>query len=247
MYDNKVPEPKEPAMKDIPPVALQTELSGFAQPKSRVGAIAGYYACISFMDENLGLLLDEMDRGKLWEKTVVVLLGDNGWHLGDHGGLWSKLSMFENATRVPMIMAGVGVPVGKVLKEPVELLDIYPTLAELCGLIPPPGLEGKSLVPWMNGQVPAGARAFSMVYHYDVKKEIDVLGRTVKTSSFRYTDWLSGEREMYMGGGAETEYVNEVESGNYTEQRAEGERLVRELRKPKPGAANRPRALVKDK
>jgi uncharacterized sulfatase len=157
--------------------------------------------------------------------------------------------MFENATRVPMIMAGVGVPVGKVLKEPVELLDIYPTLAELCGLIPPPGLEGKSLVPWMNGQVPAGARAFSMVYHYDVNKSIDILGLTVKTSSFRYTQWATEkhDRELYLESDDPNDYANLANSGNYTEQRSAGEQMLNELKPPKPGPANRPRALVKDK
>ena len=88
------PKP-EPVLRDVPPIALQTELSGFAQPDSREAAIRGYYACISFTDSHVGMLLDQLDRLDLWKSTVVVLLGDNGFHLGDHGGLWAKLSAFE--------------------------------------------------------------------------------------------------------------------------------------------------------
>ena len=153
-----IPEPPSPPMHNVPQVALQTELSGFAPPESRVAAIAGYYACISFTDANLGMLLDTLDRTNLWETTVVVFLSDNGFHLGDHGGLWSKLTIFENGTRVPLVIAGAGVPHGKVVTHPVELLDIYPTLVELAGLKAPPGLEGKSLVPAMRSSLPDSAR-----------------------------------------------------------------------------------------
>jgi uncharacterized sulfatase len=84
---DKISIPAEPKMSNVPPIALQTELSGFSQP-NRKEAIQGYYACISFTDSQIGLLLDEMDKLSLWENTVVVLVGDNGFHLGDHDGLW---------------------------------------------------------------------------------------------------------------------------------------------------------------
>jgi uncharacterized sulfatase len=138
---DKISIPAEPKMSNVPPIALQTELSGFSQP-NRKEAIQGYYACISFTDSQIGLLLDEMDKLSLWENTVVVLVGDNGFHLGDHDGLWAKLSQFDASTHVPMIMAGAGIPKGKVVNSPVELLDIYPTLVALSGGSTLPVLEG---------------------------------------------------------------------------------------------------------
>ncbi|MCC6354373.1 MAG: sulfatase [Verrucomicrobiae bacterium] len=245
-----VPEPESPTMRKVPSVALQTELAGFAQPESRTGAIAGYYACISFMDDNLGLVLDRLDSHKLWERTVVVLVGDNGFHLGDHGGLWAKHTVFENATRVPLIIAGAGVPRGKVMPQPVELLDLYPTLAELCGLPAPSGLEGKSLVPLMDsggGLTPS--RAFSMVYHYDLTSGTDILGRSVKTGAFRYTEWANGhhDRELYLMNQEPDECDNRAEDPDAIEERTQGERWLRELKVPKPGPANRPRGLLKEK
>jgi uncharacterized sulfatase len=248
--DGRIPEPTEPLMRNIPALALQTELAGFPQPDSRTGAIAGYYACISFMDDNLGQLLDKLDRLKLWEKTVVVFVGDNGFHLGDHGGLWSKHTVFENATRVPLIIAAPSLPRGKVITQPVELLDIYPTLAELCSLTPPPGLEGKSLVPRIKSNAHLSPQiAYSMVYHYDVATGTDILGRSVKTESFRYTEWADNQtsHELYINQNMTGEYDNQAESTAGKEQRSQGEKLLHELKTPKPGPANRPRALLKEK
>jgi len=85
---------EDPKMINIPAIAMQTELSGFAQPDSRASAIQGYYACISFTDAHVGELLDVLDRESLWENTVVILVGDNGFHLGDHGGFMGKIKCF---------------------------------------------------------------------------------------------------------------------------------------------------------
>jgi uncharacterized sulfatase len=244
-----IPEPPSPAMHNVPAVALQTELSGFAPPESRVAAITGYYACISFTDENLGMLLDTLDRAKLWETTVVVFVSDNGWHLGDHGGLWSKLTIFENGTRVPLIFAGAGVPRGKVVTHPVELLDIYPTLAELAGLKAPSGLEGKSLVPAMKSDKPApNAHAFSMIYHYDIATGTDILGRSVKTGAYRYNEWSNNrhDRELYLTGQPPEDCDNLADQTDTAAQQREGEQLLHELKQPKPGPVARPRALFKN-
>jgi uncharacterized sulfatase len=242
-----MPEPPSPPMHNVPQVALQTELSGFPRPESRVAAITGYYACISFTDANLGILLDTLDRTDLWETTVVVFLSDNGWHLGDHGGLWSKLTIFEAGTRVPLIFAGAGVPRGKVVTHPVELLDIYPTLAELAGLKPPPGLEGKSLVPAMRSNSPdPGAHVFSMIYHYDTATGTDILGRSVRTTTYRYNEWSnsSRDRELYLASQADDDYENLADDNSTTAMQREGQRLLGGLRQPKPGPAERPRAML---
>lgn len=237
----------EPPLRDVPPIALQTELSGFAQPDSRLEAIRGYYACISFTDSHVGMLLDELDRLDLWKTTVVVLLGDNGFHLGDHGGLWAKLSAFDAATRVPLIIAGAGVPRGRAITTPVELLDVYPTLAELCRAPAPSGLEGVSLLGLMEGRAEAEHRpALSMVFHYDVERKTDVLSRTVITQKWRYTEWDGGRagRELYWRADDPEEYRNRVAEMGVAGARAVGEAYLRTAPAPKPGEANRPRALL---
>ncbi|MBC7369777.1 MAG: sulfatase [Undibacterium sp.] len=239
--------PAEPAMRDVPAIALQTELSGFPQPDSRTEAIRGYYACVSFTDDHVGMLLDELDRRDLWKTTVVVLIGDNWFHLGDHGGLWAKLSAFEQSTRVPMIVAGAGLPAGRVVNAPVELLDVYPTLVEVSRGVAPAGLEGKSLVELMAGKRPEARRpAATMVFHYDVASRSDVLSRTVITNEWRYTDWDGGRegRELYLRDADAGEYRNRAGDGGLAANVEAGETFLKSLPAPNPGPANRPRALL---
>jgi uncharacterized sulfatase len=241
-----VPRP-EPALEQVPAIALQTELSGFAQPDSREVAMRGYYACVSFTDDHVGMLLDQLERLDLWKSTVVVLIGDNGFHLGDHGGLWAKLSAFDNATRVPMIIAGAGVPAGRVVTTPVELLDIYPTLVELSRGQAPAGLEGKSLVELMAGGESATHRpAASMVFHYDAARRTDVLSRTVITQDWRYTEWDGGRagRELYLRASDGGEYRNRAGEAAMAASLDRGAAFLKSLPPPKAGPANRPRALL---
>jgi iduronate 2-sulfatase len=241
-----LPLPKSPPMNKVPEIALQTELSRVDQPESRAGAVAAYYACISFTDDNLGLLLDTLDRHHLWENTVVVLLGDNGFHLGDHGGLWAKHSLFENATRIPLIFAGAGVPRAKVVARPVELLDVYPTLADLTGLKAPPGLEGKSLLPLMKSDTSEpGAHAFSMIYHYDAATDTDVVGRSVQTATCRYTEWANArsDREIYFSDSDPGACNNRIGDPAVRAAQANAAQRLRELKMPKPGPVTRSRGL----
>jgi iduronate 2-sulfatase len=111
-------------------------------------AVRAYYASISFMDAQLGRILDTLDRLNLRQNTIIVFMSDHGYHLGDHGGLWMKQTVFERATRTPMLMAGPGVTaMGQVSHRIVELLDIYPTLAALARVAAPTGLQGRSFQP----------------------------------------------------------------------------------------------------
>ena len=190
----RMPNPKEPPLKNIPTIALKTELTGNPEPKSRAEAMAAYYACISFMDSQVGILLDTLDRLQLWDDTIVVLISDHGYHFGDHDGLWAKLTAFELAARVPLIIAAPGHGRGKSSSRIVELVDIYPTLAELGGLKKPARLEGKSLVPLLTqGNAPWDRPAYLMVHHDGVE------GKSVRTSRWRYTEWDEGKKgaELY--------------------------------------------------
>ncbi len=240
--------PPEPAMRGIPEIALQTELSGFEQPDSRAQAIRGYYACVSFVDAQIGSLLDELDRRDLWRTTLVVLFSDHGFHLGDHGGLWAKLSAFDLATRVPLIMAGGGMPENRVVSTPVELIDVYPTLVDYAGLKPAGKLDGKSLRPVMEQPGPSTGFAYSLVYHYDVRGKVDVAGRTVIGDTWRYTEWDEGRagREFYLRRDDPGEYRNRSSDEAVQATLTTAQAQLRTLPTPKPGPANRPRALSPD-
>lgn len=242
---SKVPPLAEPAMKAVPSVALQTELSGFPQPDSRAEVLRGYYACISFIDDEIGKLFAQLDRLKLWENTVVLLVSDNGFHLGDHGGLWAKLSAFDAATRVPLIVAAPGLPAGKTVLTPVELIDIYPTLAALAGQPLAQPLPGRSLVAVARGEK-STQPGFSLVYHYDPQRRRDIAGRTVIGPGYRYTEWDGGAaRELYVHASDPREYDNRAGAADARGFQQAAERALSAHPAPKPGAANRPRALTK--
>jgi uncharacterized sulfatase len=155
-------------------------------------ALRAYYASVSLMDDQVGRLLDALDRLDLARNTVVVFLGDHGFHLGEHG-LWTKRSLFEESARTPLIIAAPGRRRG-VAHEVVELVDIYPTLAQLAALDAPSTLEGTSLTPLLDD--PSGrldGAAFS-----EVRRQ-NFFGRSVRTQRWRYTEWDDGKAgvELY--------------------------------------------------
>lgn len=185
--------PRVPAateLKSIPELALASTKPWpwFGVTESEAAqSILAYYAAISFVDAQVGRVLKALDRLGLRENTTVVLWGDNGYHLGEHG-LWKKQSLFEGSARIPLIIAGAGVTSrGRVCKRTVELLDIYPTLADLCGLSAPKDLEGESLRPLLGDPSADWKRpAYTQV------KRGDLPGYSVRTERWRYTEWAGG-------------------------------------------------------
>jgi hypothetical protein len=145
--------------------------------------ILAYEATVSFVDAQIGRVLDALDEMKLADKTIIVLWGDHGFHLGEHG-LWRKNSLFEESTRAPLIIAVPGIKGGKTCASPVEFIDIFPTVVESAGLPLPAGLEGVSLLPLLRDPAtPHDRPARSMVQFRGVP------GRTVRTATWRYTEW----------------------------------------------------------
>jgi iduronate 2-sulfatase len=153
-----------------------------------------YYAAISFVDAQIGRLLDAVDRLGLRDNTIIVFWSDHGYHLGEHG-LWFKQTCFEEAARVPLIIGAPGFRTGgQTSPRLVELVDLYPTLAELAGLKPPPDLEGVSLRPLLaNPKAKWKRPAYTQVQRGAEP------GHSVRTERWRYTEWVFGEKgiELY--------------------------------------------------
>lgn len=142
-----------------------------------------YYATISFVDAQIGRVLNALDRLGLRDNTVIVFWSDHGYSLGTHG-LWMKQNCFEDAARVPFIMAGPGIKAGTPSPRLVELIDVYPTLADLAGLKAPAHLPGASLRPLLaKPDAPWDRPAFTQVERGGVP------GRSVRTPRWRYTEW----------------------------------------------------------
>jgi iduronate 2-sulfatase len=150
----------------------------------------GYHAAVSYMDAQLGRVQDELDRLDLARTTVVVLWGDHGWHLGDHGQ-WCKHTNYEQATRIPFLVAYPGVAkAGARCKALIESVDLYPTLCELAGLPPPQRLDGASFAAALKS--PGSARTKDAVFHAyprSPKGLGPLIGRAVRTERYRLVEW----------------------------------------------------------
>lgn len=153
--------------------------------------VHGYFASVSYVDAQVGLILAELDRLGLRSHTVVILWGDHGYQLGEHG-TWTKRTNWEMATRAPLILSVPGQSsAGRATDALVEFVDIYPTLATLCDIKLPPELEGISLSPLVkNPQLPWKTAAFS-VYTKNVPEIGKVFGRAMRTDRFRFIRWTS--------------------------------------------------------
>ena len=176
--------------------------------------IHGYHAAISYMDAQVGKVLDALDASPLKDNTVIVLWGDHGWHLGDHG-MWSKHTNYEQATRIPLLVKAAGQTKGGASGAMVETVDIYPTLCELAGLKTPEKLDGISFAPLVTGKSAQGER--DHVTH--VFPRGNRLGRAIRTPTHRFVEWKT------IGAPADTA---EVELYDYAADPLERKNLARE-------------------
>ena len=188
--------------------------------------IHGYYACVSYMDAQLGRVLDELERTGLDKNTVVVLWGDHGWHLGDHG-MWCKHTNYEQAARIPVIVVAPGVTkAASRAASLVETVDIYPTLCELAGLPAVKGLDGASFVATLKDVAQPARDSIIHVYPRG-----DRLGRAIRTNRYRLVEWKK------QGAPADTA---ELELYDYESDPGETKNLAKE----KPQVVSELRAIL---
>ncbi len=171
---------------------------GTLTDEKRRELIRGYYACVSYIDTQVGKVLAELDRLNLCDNTIIILWGDHGWHLGENAQ-WGKHTNYEIATRAPLILSVPGMRnTGQSTDALVEFVDIYPTLSELCKFPLPDHLEGHSVVPLLEApDRPWKTAAFSQVLRWDRG-----MGYTLRTDRYRYCRWQDPKgnivgREIY--------------------------------------------------
>jgi uncharacterized sulfatase len=158
-----------------------------------------YYASVSFVDAQVGRLLQALEDLGLADNTIVVFWSDHGYHLGEHNGIWQKRCLFEESASAPLIIYAPGQKGnGKASQQIVEFVDIYPTLAELCGLKSPKEVEGKSLAQLLKNP----AKNWKGEAYTQVLRPGDglpVMGASIRTDRWRYSEWNEGEQgiELY--------------------------------------------------
>ena len=171
-----------------------------------------------------------MERLGLREKTLIVFWSDHGYHLGEHG-MWQKQTCFEEAARVPLIISIPGsTGKGKTSPAIVELLDLYPTLADLAGLTPPTSIQGTSLRPLLENPGAEWKRpAFTQTQRGKDKDGNWILGRSVRTDRWRYTEWQNGAAgsELYDHNADPREYTNETNNPAHAEEKSRLAALLR--------------------
>lgn len=165
--------------------------------------IQHYHAATSFMDAQVGRIMDAMDRLNLWENTVVVFLGDHGWHLGEHGGYWAKMSLMRESALAPLIIVAPGKSTRAATSAVVQFIDIYPTVTELCRVKTPDGLEGHSLVPLIDDPQAKWSHPA-----YGVVSRGPELGRAVWTEEYSYLLWPDGSQQLFRYRSDPGEYTN---------------------------------------
>ena len=193
--------------------------------------VRAYLASTSFMDGQVGRLLAALDACGRAGETIVVLWSDHGWHLGEKG-ITGKNTLWERSTRVPLIFAGPGVAAGTTCRRPAELLDLYPTLLELCGLPAVEGLEGHSLVPQLKD--PDAPRPWPAVTTHNRGNH------AVRSERWRYIRYADGTEELYDHRDDPHEWTNRANDPGLAEVSREHARwLPATEAPPAPGGVSR--------
>ncbi|MDZ4290027.1 MAG: sulfatase [Prosthecobacter sp.] len=220
---------------DIPEPARNGAVPGYAMtatPEQRRAAIRAYLACVSYVDAQAGKVLEALKRLGLEKDTIVIFASDHGWHLGEHG-LWHKRSLFEESAQVPFIVRAPGhAGMGKTSGSLAELLDVYPTLCDLCGIKPLHALAGKSLRPILDDpNATLHEAAFTQARR---GKNAGFWGRSVRTTRWRCTEWDEGRNgiELYDHDRDPLEYTNLANDPQHAETLAKLRAMLAERLPP---------------
>lgn len=154
--------------------------------------LRAYCAGTTFMDAQLGRVLDALDENRLWDKTLVIFVGDHGYHTGERGW-WNKNTLFERSCRAPLVIAAPGIQGGQTSRSLVEFIDLYPTIASHCGLGIPHSVAGVSLLPVLNEPTTTIKDAAYTL----VTRGPKLYGQSVRTDRWRFTNWSDGQTELY--------------------------------------------------
>jgi choline-sulfatase len=234
----QLPLVDEQDRKDVPPFAWylhwklpEPRLSWLKKSNQWQPLVRAYLASTMFMDSQVGRVLDALDTAGLRDDTVVVLWSDHGWHLGEKG-ITGKNSLWERSTRVPLIFAGPSVQSTAVCSQPVELLDLYPTLIDLCGLPSHSGLEGHSLVPQLKDAKKPRERPAITTHNQN--------NHSVRSEHYRYIRYADGSEEFYDHRSDPQEWTNLASDAKYADLKAEHARWLPKVNMPPvPGSAQR--------
>ena len=218
LKDIKVPSVPKDDLNDVPPTGRRIarpegDHAAVTKNDQWKHAVQGYLASITFADAQLGRLLDALDKSPAKDNTIIVLWGDHGWHLGEKEH-WRKFALWEEAARVPMMIIAPGVTkAGSRCERPVNLIDIYPTLIELCGLDKRKELEGVSLMPLLK-DVDANWDRPSLTTH----------GRNnhaLRSERWRYIRYADGSEELYDHENDPQEWKNLAKDSQYAQVKAD--------------------------
>jgi iduronate 2-sulfatase len=253
LYDRaKLPRLNPARPEGAPEIAFHqsTEVLGPAAAQAPVSADQaaemrhGYYANISYMDEQIGKVLRALEKSGKAENTIIVFLADHGYQIGEHG-LWGKTSDFEFDAHVPLLICGVEKGhQGKRTSALVELVDVFPTLIEHCSLPQVAGLDGRSLVPALKDPAhtvkPAAYTQHPRPAYYDREpdKQPKAMGYSVRTPELRYTEWRDWKtkavvaRELYLTEKDTAELKNHADDPALQVEQKEARRLL-ELQFPR--------------
>ena len=223
-----LPTIREDDLDDIPPAGVKMakptgDHKKVIESNNYRKAVQGYLASIAFADYQVGRLLDAFDNSPLRENTIVVLWGDHGWHLGEKHH-WRKFSLWEEADRVPLMIVAPGMSQGRCDRS-VSLLDLYPTLADLCGLPVGDHLEGKSLRPLLADPSVSWDRPILTTHGRN--------NHAVRSDRWRYIRYADGSEELYDHHSDPMEWDNLASNAEHAKAKQE---LAKHL--PKKNAAD---------
>lgn len=210
----------------MPAGALAQAFAAFTDVE-RLEFLRAYYAGVSFTDAQVGRLMETLDRLKLWDSTVVIFAGDNGYHHNERNW-WNKNTLFERSCRVPLIVVAPGARAGAACPALVELVDLYPTIADYCGAPAPHPLAGASLRPLLlNPAGPGRPAAFTLVTRGPGR-----YGQAVRTDHWRFIQWSDGAAELYDEDRDPQEFRDLASDPQFAPQVQEMKRLLARIGPP---------------